>query len=741
MTNDNSDHATTDRPTTPAQAASYARRIDPEGVVTIVIDDPDSSVNTMNDHFSAALEDTVGWLESSIGDIRGVILTSAKPTFFAGGDLTRIRAADPDDAAAETAQVDHIKGLLRRLETLGRPVVAALGGTALGGGLEVALAAHHRIAAEDVAGARFGFPEVSLGLLPGGGGIARTVRMIGLQDALQKAILPATKFRAAEARELGLIDELAPLSELEDRARIWIRDNPDAVQPWDAPGFRIPGGSPSSPALASMLPALPALLRRQLKGAPMPAPRAALAAAVEGAGVDIDTALSIETRYFVHLTHTAVAKNMIKAFFFDLGHIDSGGSRPADHEPRQVTRLGVLGAGMMGAAIAYTAAKAGIEVVLKDVDLATAERGRDYARKREESALAKGRTTSATSEAVLGRITPTDKAADFAGVDFVVEAVVESVPVKQQVFAEIEDIVAPDAILGSNTSTLPITELATGTARAADFIGVHFFSPADKMPLVEIIRGEETSDETLARTFDFVRQIRKTPIVVGDSRGFFTSRVIGTFIAEAVAAVGEGVEPASVEQAALQAGYPAGALQLLDELTLTLSQRIRKETRTSTEAAGGTWDEHPSEAVIDWMIEQGRTGRRDGAGFYDYDETGRRGRLWPGLRERYGADSARPMARQEFVDLQERMLFAEALETIRCLDEGVLTSVPDANIGSIYGIGFPAWTGGVLQYVNQYEGGLSGFVGRANELAAAYGDRFAPPESLIERARTGATFD
>ncbi|WP_309130604.1 3-hydroxyacyl-CoA dehydrogenase NAD-binding domain-containing protein [Brevibacterium sp.] len=744
----NTDHPNTDHPNTDTKDTGYSRRIDSDGVVTVVIDDPNSSVNTMNDHFAAALEDLVGWLEARVADICGVILTSAKSTFFAGGDLNRLRAADPANAAAETAQINHVKGLLRRLETLGRPVVAALNGTALGGGLEVALAAHHRIAAEDVSGARFGFPEVSLGLLPGGGGIARTVRMLGLQDALQKAFLPSTKFKAAEACELGLIDELAPLSELEDRARIWVRDNPDAAQPWDRQGFRIPGGSPSSPSLASKLPALPALLRRQLKGAPMPAPRAAMAAAVEGAYVDIDTALTVETRYFVSLTHTAVAKNMIKAFFFDLGHINSGGSRPDGHEPRQVTKLGVLGAGMMGAAIAYTAAKAGIDVVLKDVELADAERGKDYARGREESALAKGRTTSAKSEAVLDRITPTDAADDFAGVDFVIEAVFESVPVKQQVFAEIEDVVAPDAILGSNTSTLPITELATGVEREADFIGVHFFSPADKMPLVEIIRGEKTSDQALARAFDFVQQIRKTPIVVNDSRGFFTSRVIGTFIAEAVAAVGEGVEPASVEQAALQAGYPTGALQLLDELTLTLSQKIRQETRAATEAAGGTWEEHPSEAVIDWMVDQGRIGRKAGRGFYDYDETGGRGRLWPGLRERFTAVTAGqggtadlPLAEQPFTDLQERMLFAEAIETIKCCDEGVLTSVPDANIGSIYGIGFPAWTGGVLQYVNQYAGGLSGFVARARELAAAYGERFTPPATLIERAETGQTYE
>ncbi|WP_209325899.1 3-hydroxyacyl-CoA dehydrogenase NAD-binding domain-containing protein [Brevibacterium renqingii] len=715
----------------------YQRTTDADGIVTVVIDEPDAKVNTMNDYYAAAMQATVEWLEANVDDITGVVLTSPKKTFFAGGNLNKIRAASPENAEAEFAQVESMKAVLRRLETFGKPVVAALGGAALGGGLEIALATHHRIAAEDNPSARFGFPEVSLGLLPGGGGIARTVRMLGIQDALQKAILPSTKFKAAEAKELGLVDELARAADLEDRAKAWIKDNPEAVQPWDVKGFRIPGGSPSSPKLGAMLPALPAMLRRQTKGAPMPAPRAVIAAAVEGANVDIDTALSVESRYFVHLTHTPVAKNMIKAFFFDLGHINSGGSRPNGYEPRQVKKLGVLGAGMMGAAIAYTAAKAGIEVVLKDVELAAAEKGKAYAAKREESALKKGKTTAEKSRSVLDRITPSASAEDFAGVDFVIEAVFESVPVKQQVFAEIQNVVEPNAVLGSNTSTLPITELATGVDRDKDFIGIHFFSPADKMPLVEIIRGDNTSDETLARTFDLVQQIKKTPIVVTDSRGFYTSRVIGTYIAEAVAAVGEGVEPASVEQAALQAGYPTGALQLLDELTLTLSQKIRQETRTATEAAGGTWTEHPSEAVIDWMVEQARTGRKDGAGFYDYDENGKRTTLWSGVREKYDSGSTD----QPFADLQERMLFAEAIETIKCLDEGVLTSVPDANIGSIFGIGFPAWTGGVLQYVNQYEGGLAGFVDRAKELAAKYGEHFTPPTSLIERAKSGETYE
>lgn len=718
------------------QAGAIRYERDAEGIVTLTIDDPNGPVNLMNQAFKTSLKQVVDRLYEEREQVSGVILASAKKTFFAGGDLESLASASPERAEEETAYVNDMKSDMRRLETLGKPVVAAINGAALGGGLEVALVAHYRVAAE-LPGTRIGLPEVSLGLLPGGGGITRMVRMLGLQKALSDVILPATKFTVQGALEAGLIDAVVPgIDDLLPAARDWIREHPEAAKPWDQKGFRLPGGAPTSPSIASMLPAMPAMLRKQIKGAPMPAPRAALAAAVEGAYVDFDTASLIETRYFVHLTHGQVAKNMIKAMFFDLAAINKGASRPQDYPASRPAKVGVVGAGMMGAAIAYVTAKAGIDVVLKDVSLEAAEKGKDYGRALETKAVARGKTTPEKSEALLARIQATGSVSDFTGVDFVIEAVFESVPVKQGVFHEIEDIVAPDAVLGSNTSTLPITVLAGGVKRPADFIGVHFFSPVDKMPLVEIVRGEQTSDAVLAKVFDYVLAIRKTPIVVNDSRGFFTSRVISKFMAEAVAAVAEGVEPASVEQAALQAGYPSGALQLTDELTLSLSQKIRLETRAAIEAEGGVWVSHPSERVIDELVALGRIGRRAGQGFYEYDESGARVGIWPGLREMYGAGSLE----LPLIDLQERMLFAEALDAVRCLDEGVLTSVADANIGSIFGIGFPAWTGGVLQYVNQYEGGLQGFVDRARELAATYGERFEPPVSLVERAATRQMF-
>ncbi|MGK5733485.1 3-hydroxyacyl-CoA dehydrogenase NAD-binding domain-containing protein [Streptomyces sp. URMC 124] len=711
-----------------------------DGIVTLVLDDPDQSANTMNTAFKASLTAVADRLEAEFraepASVRGVVLTSAKKTFFAGGDLRELIAATPADAARVLDGSMTIKRDLRRIETLGVPVVAAVNGAALGGGYEIALACHHRIAL-DAPGSKIGLPEVTLGLLPGGGGVTRTVRLLGITDALLKVLLQGTQYTPRRALEAGLVHELAAdADEMLAKARAFIDANPAAQQPWDAEGYRIPGGTPASPRFAANLPAFPANLRKQLGGAPYPAPRNILAAAVEGSQVDFETAQLIEARYFTELVTGQTSKNMIQAFFFDLQAVNSGASRPRDIAPRQVRKVAVLGAGMMGAGIAYACAKAGIEVVLKDVSDEAARKGKAYSEGLLAKALARGRTTEAGREELLARITPTADVADLAGCDAVIEAVFEDPALKHKVFQEIQHVVAPDALLCSNTSTLPITLLAEGVERPVDFVGLHFFSPVDKMPLVEIIKGERTGDEALARAFDLVRQIRKTPIVVNDSRGFFTSRVIGRFINEGVAMIGEGVDPASVEQAAAQAGYPAKVLSLMDELTLTLPRKIREEARRAAEAAGETWTPHPADAVLDRMVEEfGRTGRSGGAGFYEYAD-GKRAGLWPGLREHF----AKKDADVPFADMKERMLFSEALDTVRCLEEGVLTSVADANIGSILGIGFPGWTGGALQYINGYEGGLPGFVTRARELAAAYGERFEPSALLVEKAEAGGRF-
>lgn len=707
-----------------------------DGIVTLVLDDPGQSANTMNAAFQQSLAAVADRLEAEREDIRGIIVTSAKKTFFAGGDLRELIAVTPGHAQQVFDGGMRVKRDLRRIETLGVPVVAALNGAALGGGYEIALACHHRIAL-DAPGSKIGLPEVTLGLLPGGGGVVRTVRLLGITDALLKVLLQGTQYSPRRALEAGLVHEVADTEEeMLARAHAFIDDHPDARQPWDAEGYRIPGGTPADPAFAAAVPAFPAALAQQTGGAPYPAPRNILAAAVEGAQVDFGTAQVVEARYFTELVAGQTAKNMIQAFFFDLQAVNAGRSRPQGPAPRPVRRAAVLGAGMMGAGIAYACARAGIEVVLKDVTLENARHGKAWSEGLLDRAVAKGRTTEAEREAVLARITPTADVAELAGCDAVIEAVFEDPALKHKVFQEIQHVVAPDALLCSNTSTLPITLLAEGVERPADFIGLHFFSPVDKMPLVEIIKGGRTGDEALARAFDLVRQIRKTPVVVNDSRGFFTSRVIGRFINEGVAMIGEGVPAASVEQAAAQAGYPAKVLSLMDELTLTLPRKIREETRKAVEESGGTWTPHPADAVLDRMVEEfGRPGRSGGAGFYDYVD-GRRAGLWPGLAEHFG----RTGPAVPFEDLKERMLFSEALDSVRCLEEGVLTSVADANIGSILGIGFPGWTGGVLQYINGYEGGLPGFVARARELRAAYGDRFAPPALLLEKAEKGETF-
>ncbi|SOE02465.1 3-hydroxyacyl-CoA dehydrogenase NAD-binding domain-containing protein [Blastococcus haudaquaticus] len=694
---------------------------DADGVVTLTLDDPSSSANTMNDAYVRSMGETVDRLEREKESVRGVVLTSAKETFFAGGNLGSLIRATPDTRDQVLAQVTLVKSQLRRLETLGIPVAAAINGAALGGGLEIALAAHHRVVLDDPK-VKLGFPEVTLGLLPGGGGIVRSVRLLGLTTALLELLLQGQQLRPSKAMELGLVHELAAdRDELLAKAKQWVLANESARQPYDVTGYKVPGGTPSSPSLASTLPAFPANLTKQLKGAPYPAPYAILSAAVEGLQVDVDTAFTVEGRYFVDLVVGQVSTNMIQALWFDLNRINGGGSRPAVSETFAASKVGVLGAGMMGAGIAHAFANVGVDVVLKDVDLEGAEKGKAHVASLVGKQVSRGRMTQEKADAVLARITPTGDAADLAGCDVIVEAVFEDQALKHRVLGEAEAHALPDALLASNTSTLPITGLAEGVQRPADVVGMHFFSPVDKMPLVELIVGERTSDTALARAYDAVRQIGKTPIVVQDSRGFFTSRVFGTLVMEGASLLAEGLAPMSVERAALQAGFPAGPLTLLDEVTLTLPLKIRDEA-----AKAGATDDHPGVAVLRALVEHGRTGKSAEKGFFDWEPEKR---VWSGLTELFPSSDAVP-----FADAQERLLFAMAVETARCVEEKVLNSVEDANIGSIMGIGFPPLYGGVLQYVDQYDGGVAGFVARADELADAYGERFRPPAILLERA-------
>lgn len=719
-------------------AVHYDR--DADGIVTLTLDDPTASANTMNEIYQESMAAAVQRLYDEVDDVTGVVIASAKKTFFAGGNLKNMVQATKADAAAVFAMGEAVKAGLRRLELFPRPVVAAINGAALGGGFEICLACNHRIAVDDRS-VKIGLPESTLGLLPGGGGVTRVVRLLGLQQGLMDVLLPGTQFAPAAAREKGLVDELvATREELVPAAKAWIKANPEEAQnPWDKPGYKMPGGTPKTPALAAFLPAFPALLRKQTKGAVYQAPRAILSAAVEGASVDFDTASRIESRYLTNLIVNQGSKNMIQAFFFDLQAINAGKLRPQGIEPYKAVKVGVLGAGMMGAGIAYSCARAGMQVVLKDVSAESAAKGKAYSEGLNKKAIERGKLTEEKSQELLDRITPTADPADLAGCDLVIEAVFEDPSLKQQVFAEIAPYVNKDALLCSNTSTLPITELATGVDRPADFIGLHFFSPVDKMPLVEIIKGKETSDEALAKAYDVVQQIKKTPIVVNDSRGFYTSRVIGTMVNEGLAMVAEGQQPYSIERAATQAGYPVGPLQLTDELNMELMAKIGKATKDAAEREGIAYEPHPGTLVVERMIELDRPSRLKGAGFYDYAE-GKRGSVWSGLAEQFPIAEAIP-----FQDMKDRMLFAEAIETAKCFEEGVIESAAAANIGSIMGIGFPAMTGGAAQFMQGYENaggqvGLGAFVARADELADAYGERFRPTSYLRELAASGGSF-
>ncbi|WIF65538.1 3-hydroxyacyl-CoA dehydrogenase NAD-binding domain-containing protein [Metapseudomonas otitidis] len=704
----------------------------PDNIVVLTIDMPGQSANTMNAVYREAMGATVDRLEAEKDSIAGVIVTSAKKTFFAGGDLNELIKVTQADANGFYQMILKIKGQLRRLESLGKPVVAAINGAALGGGWEICLACHHRIAIDE-SHVQLGLPEVTLGLLPGGGGVVRMVRLLGIEKALPY-LAEGKKVRPDQALKAGLIHDIAKdRDELLAKARAFIAANPTAVQPWDVKGYKIPGGTPSTPAVAQMLAIAPSVLRDKTKGC-FPAPEKIMCAAVEGAQVDFDTAQLIEARYFTELTTGQVAKNMIGTFWFQLNEINAGSSRPKGPARHETKKVGVLGAGMMGAGIAYVSAAAGIEVVLKDVSIEAAEKGKAYSAGLLDKKVARGHMSAEKRDAFLARIRPTVDDADFDGCDLIIEAVFENRELKGKVTAAAEAAARPDAVIASNTSTLPITGLATAVAKPEKFIGLHFFSPVDKMPLVEIIRGEKTSDETLARGFDYVLQIKKTPIVVNDSRGFFTSRVFGTFTNEGIAMLGEGVSAAMIENETRKAGMPVGPLAISDEVSMSLMTHIRNQTAADLKAEGKAMPQHPAFAVIDLMVNEfKRPGKAAGGGFYEYPAGGKK-HLWPELKARF--EKADRQIPQE--DVRDRILFIQAIETVRCVEEGVLLSTADANIGSIFGIGFAAWTGGALQFINQY--GLDDFVARARYLAEQYGERFEPPALLLEKAAKGETF-
>jgi len=685
-------------------------------IVTLTFDAPGAPVNTMTAEWRKAFAAAVERLQKEKDTIAGVILCSAKKTFFAGAELKDVLKLTEKDAPRFFAEIEDIKRDFRALDRLGKPVVAALEGAALGGGWELALAAHCRICLNDDK-IELGLPEATLGLLPGATGVTKTVRLLGLQAALPYLVEGKT-MRPAEAAKLGLLQGLAANREdLYRMAREWIAKNPAPKQPWDEENYRMPGGTPASPQVSQMLTVAPAMLVEKTRGL-YPAPEAIMAAAAEGASVDFDTALRIESRYLVKLAVGQVAKNLI-TLFFNRTAIRSGASRPKDVPKWKATKVGILGAGMMGGGIAWANASRGVPCVLKDVSLEQAIKGKSYSEKLAEK---RGRPQ------IPALITPTSSAEDLKGCDLIIEAVFEKRELKAQVTKEAEPMLAPGGIFASNTSTLPITGLAQASKKPESFIGLHFFSPVDKMQLVEIIKGRKTSPETLARAYDYVLQIGKIPIVVNDSRGFYTSRTFGTFVAEGCSMLAEGIPAAVIENAGRLAGMPVGPLAVIDETSMSLSVHVMDQTKADLEAEGRKYAPQPGQEVIYRMVKEfKRPGRAAGGGFYEYPKEGKKF-LWPELAKIFGKKNAS----WDFEELKERLLVRQAIETARCLEEGVLEHVHDGNIGSIFGIGFPAWTGGALQYVNHV--GTKKFVKRADELAKKIGPRFAPPKLLRELA-------
>ena len=704
-----------------------------EGIATVTFDEPNSPVNTMclqwQDDMAALTEQIVKDKDT----IKGILLTSAKSTFFAGADLKGVMRIQPSDAPTIYAEIERLKKNMRTIETLGKPVVSLINGTALGGGWEVALIGHHRIAIDDKK-IQLGLPEVTLGLLPGASGVTKMTRHLGLMGA-QPYLVEGKLFSPADAKGLNLVHDLVPpgpnaAAEMKAKALAWISANPTAQHPWEAKGYKVPGGLPSNPAVAQMLPVAPAMIKKQTRGL-YPAPEAIMACMVEGLQVDLDTALRIESRALAKLMTGVNAKAMINTFFFNLNAIKSGQSRPAGVPKYKPAKVGLLGAGMMGAGIAYSQASKGIATVLKDVSQEKADTGKGYAAKLTQARVDKGRMTADKQAELLGRIEATGSNDDLKGCDLIIEAVFENRELKAKVTQETEPLLAAGGFFASNTSTLPITGLAKASRDAKKFIGIHFFSPVDKMQLVEIIKGKETDDETVARAYDYVQALGKFPIVVNDSRGFFTSRVFGTFVMEGAAMIGEGIPAAAIENAGIQCGMPVGPLAVLDETALTLSLHVMDQTRKDFEAEGKTYTATPGELVVEKMVKQhNRPGRAGGAGFYEYPtEKGVKKFLWPELKGLFEKSDAQ----WNITDLKDRLLYRQAVETARCLSENVLTTVHDANIGSIFGIGFPAWTGGAMQFI--YGMGIDAFETRAAELAAKYGAGFALTDEVKAAVR------
>ncbi len=713
--------------------------IDGDGIALVTIDLPGQSMNVWNEtlmqEFQAFVEDFV-----SNDDIKGAVITSGKKSgFLAGADLRMLGGSKASSMQEAFENAFKLNATLRKLETGGhpakklqnseahaKPVAAAVNGLALGGGLELVLACHYRVAADNPK-IQLGVPEVQVGLLPGAGGTQRLPRLAGLQNAAMlatqgKPIDPNT------AKAQGIIQEVAPADETVAKAKEWVKANPKVTQPWDKKGFKYPGGGGAmDPRAAQFFMAANAMAQSQTNHN-YPAVQAILSCLYEGSIVPFDTAIRIESKYFTKLLSDPTAKNMIRTLFINKQAAEKGEQRPKDVPPSDIKKVGVLGAGMMGVGIAYVTAKGGMDVVLLDRDQEYAEKGKAYSQKIVEKGVSRGKVTKEKGEELLARITPTTDYNDLKDVDMIIEAVFEDPDVKSDVIKKTEAVIGQDVIFASNTSTLPITGLAKNSERPDQFIGIHFFSPVDKMPLVEIIPGEQSGDRSLATALDYVRQIKKTPIVVKDTRGFYTNRVVPPYLGEAMIMVQEGIKPALIENAAKSLGMPVGPLALTDETSLSLGHMLMQSTKKEL---GDQYKPSGNEELLEKMVvELGRHGRKSGGGFYEYPENGKK-YLWPGLAEHFPLADEQP----SLEETKERLLYAQLVPAAQCFAEGIVSDPQSADLGAIFGWGFAPWTGGPMSHIDTI--GVETFVRKAESLAQKYGARFNPPESFREMAKTG----
>ena len=717
-----------------------------DAVAILSWNDKDRPMNVLS---GDALGELSAAVEKAVADdaVKGLILTSGKPgVFVAGGDLQQIESlgSGPIDAEDLLMRTSAVLDQLRRMETCGKPVVAALNGVTLGGGYEIALACHRRILVHE-RHAQVGLPEAGLGLMPGAGGTQRLPRLIGVQAALG-LIMQGKQLGPEKALERGLVDELVPPEELIPAAKKWILESGNAIQPWDEKRYTVPGGGPESVTFAQTLMGSNAMTHANTYGN-MPSQQAILQAVYEGLVLPMDRAGKVETRQFIRVLQDPTARSMLRTLFFSLQECQKGVRRPKEVPHFQVKKVGILGAGLMGQGIAHVTAKAKIDVVLLDRDRATAERGKKQVAKTLDRRLQKGRTTADRVEAILGRIHPTENYDDLRGCDVIVEAVFEDRELKAKVTKAADLRLSDSAIFASNTSGLPITDLAKASSRPENFIGLHFFSPVERMQMVEIVVGEKTSDETLAKAWDYILAIKKAGIVVNDSPGFYTSRVFGTFISEGNHLLVEGVTPALIENAAKAAGMPMPPLGISDQVGLGTMYKVAKQAETDAAAAGREWSPSPAQAIIASLIEDhDRWGAhpppkedgspREPAGFYEYYQGGKR--LWPDLQAAM-SEWIETCDEQPSVDIvRRRYVFVQCLEATRCLEQGVITDVRDGDVGVIMAVGFPAFTGGPFTYIDNY--GVDAFVRDAKALADRYGDRFAPPKLLQDMAADGRTF-